>query len=319
MKLSDVDILCDPQTGEELTLQNAILEGGEVVSGFLQSPSNRYPIVFGIPRFVSDEGYSDNFGFQWNRWARIQFEDENVGRSMQGHTSAMFEAITGFSRHKLTGRTVLDLGCGPGRFTDVALHMGARVVAVDYSSAIDAAKKNFTDKSLDVLFIQADALKLPIKPNSLDYGFSIGVLHHTPSPQRGVNEVFRVIREGGSFAVRVYPATGFYTYFMVTFWRKIFVGLKPLFGHTPPLLYSYFFGTIGYLLGKIWRPLSYPLRAIFPTAWLPDLRWTILDTFDAIATTHQSGHDPKDVEGWLRHAGFSRIEHRGGNDFVGAK
>ena len=90
------------------------------------------------------------------------------------------------------------MGCGPGRFTDVALTMGARVIALDYSSAIDAAQTNFAGKEADVLFIQGDALKLPLKTDSVDYVFTIGVLHHTPSPANGVREAHRVLKRGGS-------------------------------------------------------------------------------------------------------------------------
>ena len=89
------------------------------------------------------------------------------------------------------------MGCGPGRFTDIALTMGARVIALDYSSAIDAAQAKFAGKEADkadVLFVQGDALKLPLKTDSVDYVFTIGVLHHTPSPANGVREVHRVIK-----------------------------------------------------------------------------------------------------------------------------
>ena len=311
-------MLCDPHTREDLTLINAVYDGNEIISGTLVSKSNQYSIINCIPRFVINEGYSDNFGYQWNRWARVQFEDQNIGGSMQGHTKNMFNIITGFSEEMLIGKTVLDLGCGPGRFTDVALSMGASVVALDYSSAIDAAKENFS-KNSDILFLQADALQLPLKDNTIDFSYTIGVLHHTPEPAKGVHEAQRVTRKGGQFAIRVYTANGFYIYPMVRFWRTIFLSLKPIFGHYPPLIYSYLFGSLGYALGKIWRPLSYPIRLFFPTAWLPDYRWTILDTFDAIATTHQSGHAPKEIENWLSEAGFSEIRQRQGNDFVALK
>ena len=268
---------------------------------------------------MSDEGYSDNFGYQWNRWAQVQFEDQNLGGPMQGHTTAMFEAITGFTSENLSGKTVLDMGCGPGRFTDVAVSMGASVVALDYSSAIDAAKANFAGRKADILFVQADALRLPLKDNSVDFSFTIGVLHHTPSPSTGVLEAQRVTRGGGQFAIRVYCDGGFYTLPMVRFWRGVFVRLKPFFGYYPPLAYSYLFGTLGFSLGKIYRPLSYPLRAVFPTALLPDYRWSVLDTFDAIATTHQSGHTPAEISGWLQAARFSKVLQRQGNDFVAWK
>jgi len=319
MKLKHLSLLCDPETREDLTLTDAVYKGDEIVSGTLVSAAHRYPISHGIPRFVRNEGYSDNFGYQWNRWARVQFEDRNVGGPMQGHTTRMFQTITRFSAEMLRGKMVLDMGCGPGRFTDVAVTMGAKVVALDYSSAIDAAKANFAGKDADILFIQGDALHLPLKSNSVDFSFTIGVLHHTPAPATGVQEAYRVTRGGGQFAIRVYGAGGFYTYPTVRFWRAVFLALKPQFGHYPPLIYSYLFGTLGFGLGKIWRPLSYPLRAVFPTAWLPDYRWTILDTFDAIATTHQSGHTPEEIEGWLRTAGYAEVRQVHGNDFVARK
>lgn len=318
MKTKHLSFLCDPETRQELRIDDPIFNGDDIVSGTLRSSSNVYPIINGIPRFVKDEGYSDNFGYQWNRWARVQFEDQNVGRPMEGHTTRMFERITQFSSDKVRGKAVLDIGCGPGRFTDVAARMGATVIALDYSSAIDAAKANFSGKKADILFVQGDALRLPIRTDAVDFSFSIGVLHHTPSPEVGVREAFRVTR-GGQFAIRVYDAKSFYTFPSVRFWRAVFLMLKPVFKHYPPLFYSYLFGTIGYFLGSIWRPLSYPLRAVFPTAWLPDYRWTILDTFDAVATTHQSGHTPDEVEQWLRDAKFSKIAHIAGNDFIASK
>lgn len=321
MKITHLKYLCDPETREELVLESASSVDNEIVSGILVSPSNRYPIINGIPRFVRDEGYSDNFGFQWNRWARVQFEDQNFGGAMEQHTTNMFKSITGFSGEILKGKSVLDMGCGPGRFTDVVANMGATVIALDYSSAIDAAKENFNEISSDILFVQGDALKLPIKTDSLDYVFTIGVLHHTPSPESGVREAWRVLRPSGEFAIRVYGfgARSFYTFPTVKMWRTIFKILKPLFKHYPPLIYSYIFGTLGFYLGKIWRPLSYPLRLIFPTAWEPDYRWSILDTFDAISTSFQSGHTPQEVDSWLRESGFTVVRQRQGNDFVGQK
>ena len=36
------------------------------------------------------------------------------------------------------GKWVLDAGCGMGRFAEIALKIGAQVVALDYSNAVDA-------------------------------------------------------------------------------------------------------------------------------------------------------------------------------------
>ena len=65
----------------------------------------------------------------------------------------MFESITQFSPEKINKKVVMDVGCGPGRFTDVVASMGATVLALDYSSATDAAKANFAEKNVDVCFV----------------------------------------------------------------------------------------------------------------------------------------------------------------------
>ena len=84
---------------------------------------------------------------------------------MEGYTKNMFEKITELSSSKIKDKIVLDIGCGAGRFVDIVLEKGGIPVAIDNSNAIDTAKKNFANYSNKILFIQADALNLPLKKN----------------------------------------------------------------------------------------------------------------------------------------------------------
>ena len=98
----------DPRTRAPLTLEIARERDGNVIEGAFVSTSTqaRYPIVNGIPRFV-DPGmpaYADSFGYQWTRWPRVQFESENVGRPMEGHTTRMWERITNATDRQVAGR-----------------------------------------------------------------------------------------------------------------------------------------------------------------------------------------------------------------------
>src|SRR5688572_22096933 len=103
-----LSILCCPITGESLSLQAATYDRHNMVrSGMLVSASGRsYPIVRGVPRFVSAEQYAGSFGYEWSRWPRVQFEDQNVGRPMAGHTTRMWERITGIDAQSATTQVV---------------------------------------------------------------------------------------------------------------------------------------------------------------------------------------------------------------------
>jgi len=300
----------DPQTGAPLTLTVTEQRGDRVISGTLASPTARYPIVRGIPRFVplDTDNYSRSFGYQWNRWPRVQFDSENIGRPMQGHTGRMFERITG--QGSLDGQLILDMGCGPGRFIETARSKGAKVIGIDYSSAVEAAQENFKNDP-DVCICQADALHLPLPANSVDGAYSIGVLHHTTDPRRGVEEAARVVRARGWFGLSVYSKGGYYDFPTVQAWRRIFQALWPFAGHYPPLLYSY--ATVYGMRPLARIPLIGPLlakalRLLFPCVSLPDVRWSFLDTFDRVTPSYQSAHQAFEVFQWLKSVGMEEIE-----------
>src|SRR5213076_2284270 len=130
-----LDLLRCPATGSRLTLADSVEEGGRVRSGVLAGGAGaRYPIRDFVPRFVPEDNYAASFGMQWNRFARTQLD------SASGHpiSAGRFWHATGWTPSELAGQPVLDVGCGSGRFAEIALGAGARVVALDYSSAVDA-------------------------------------------------------------------------------------------------------------------------------------------------------------------------------------
>jgi ubiquinone/menaquinone biosynthesis C-methylase UbiE/uncharacterized protein YbaR (Trm112 family) len=320
MKYEYLNFLKCPITEEDLEMEVHEEKAGEILSGKLFSSKAEFPITNGIPRFVKDQGYSDNFGWQWNHWAKVQFESENIGRPMAGYTSKMFQSITELTREKLQDKTILDIGCGPGRFTDVSRTLGAKlVIAIDYSSAIDAAKDNFEDTT-GIFFVQGDALNLPFKEGLFDFAYSIGVLHHTPNPIKGVQEAARVLQQGGELAISVYKKGGYYDFITVQMWRKLFKMLWPIFGHRLPYLYSQIFGRINYYICRSSRALSFPIRLIFPSVvTLQDLRWSILDTFDSVTPSYQSTHTVYEVYRWFKETNFKYIKVAAWENIIGTK
>lgn len=307
-----LDYLADPRTGGALRLENARIADGLVYSGELVSEQNRYPIIRGVPRFVPHEkdNYARSFSYQWQRWPRLQFEVENVGRPMAGHTRKMWERITqmeGSLSQNSRKPMVVDIGCGSGRFSDIAVEKGYRVIAIDYSLAVDAARKNFPGNA-DVCVVQGDALNLPLRGASIDAAFSIGVLHHTPAPAKGVVEAFKALRKGGWFACAVYGQGGYYDFPQVRAWRKLFQALWRFVGPYPAIVYSY---ACAYGLLPICRlapPIGKLIRLPLPFVNIPDRRWALLDTFDSLTPSWQSAHTSYEVYSWFKRAGFVSIE-----------
>lgn len=320
MKREYLKLLRCPVSGENLNLEISELKDDLIITGRLISSKNIYPITNGIPRFVKDEGYSSNFGWQWNKWAKVQFEDENAGKPMQGHTLNMFKKITELNKEKLNNKFILDIGCGPGRFVDISVKLGSKlVVAIDYSSAIDASKENFNNKNDNILFIQADALNLPLKNNIFDFAYSIGVLHHTPNPEKGVNEAKRILKKNGEFALSVYRKGGYYDLPTVQALRKFFNFLWPVFGPYAPYLYSQIFGRLNHLINKFSKKLGLFFRVVFAAVPLDDVRWSVLDTFDSITPSYQSTHKLFEVSQWFKKANFKYIRVAAWENIIGKK
>lgn len=308
MHESFVPCLQCPATGEPLRLEVDERRGERVMTGTLSSSAASYPIVNGVPRFVGTRpNYAESFGFQWQRWGRVQYESQNLGGPMAGHTRAMFERIVMQPPPQLSRGVFLEVGCGSGRFIEVIRQKGAaKVIGVDYSSAVDVAAASFTGDP-DVLIVQADALRLPVRTGCVDGVYSIGVLHHTPDPRRGFREMVRAVRDDGWVALCVYGKGGFYDDPRIVAYRKLFRLLSPVFGRHAPFVYANLAGRFIYPLTKL--PLVGPLlRMGFPMARLPEVRWRILDTFDAVTPTYQSTHESYEVYSWFRDEGLAQIE-----------
>lgn len=196
-----VSILAEPGTGSPISLHRVDeRQGGRIWTGVLRSGTGReYPVRRGIPRFVPEESYADNFGFQWNRFRREQLDTEQGGALSR----TRFQNETRWG-NELAGRWVLDAGCGAGRFAEVAASFGARLVGVDISSAVEATAESLA-KYPNVDVVQGDLLNLPIRRGAMGNAYCIGVVQHTPDRARALQNVVDSVRAGGEFAFTIYP------------------------------------------------------------------------------------------------------------------
>lgn len=330
-----VKILCCPKTGEELDLIiNKRFKNGTIKNGLLvdKNKQNQYPILNGVPRFVDKEYYSSSFGYEWAKWPKVQFEPENIDKPMQGHTTRMFEKTTKFLEIDIKDKTVVEFGCGPGRFLDIIRKRGGTAIGIDMSLAVESARRNFKNDK-NVLIVQGDILNSPFKENVFDCGYTIGVLHHTPNPARGLQELVKTVNWNGKIACCVYSKNGFYNYPSVRIYRKVYKFIYYLFGRgiatKMVIAYSYFASVVFYHLLKIIRKIplvggkiAYLIeKFLIVNLNIPDIRWRILDTFDAITPYRATAHTPEEVKQWFLSAGIRRIQQADwcNTSFIGIK
>ena len=139
--------------------------------------------------------YSDDFGLQWTQL----YDDYRKNR----YTHLEQFLRLGFKPEFLDGKNCLDVGCGLGRLSEIALGRADYVFGIDMSAAITEAARLI--RSEKFIPIQASADQMPLKSASFDFVYCWGVLHHTQSPTKTLQELWRVLKPGGTLAIWVYP------------------------------------------------------------------------------------------------------------------
>lgn len=314
MREAILSILREPGTGARLDLVDARTSGGRVEQGKLVARGTgiAYPIVRGIPRFVSSESYASSFGFQWNRFQGLQI-DHVTGLDL---SRARFDGEVGWSSDDMAGKWVLDAGCGAGRFAAIAASRRAELVALDFSSAVEAASKTLAAFD-NVDIVQASLLDPPFAPGTFDLAYCIGVVQHTPDPAAAVASVATLVRPGGEFAMTIYSRRlwdslrGKYLVRPITK-RLPQRALLAAIESTMPALFPV---TDVLFRLPVLRRLA---RFSIPVANYVDLiedrdlryRMAILDTFDMLAPQHDHPMTPGEVGGVLERLGIRSFEFR---------
>lgn len=261
-----------------------------------------FPLMDRVVRFVDKQAYAGTFGFQWHKYARTQLDHEGSSES-----EMLFRQKTGFTPQEVKGKLVLDVGCGMGRFAEVASRWGARVVGVDMSSAAEVAAANLSDRDL-VAILQADAFSLPFAPGSFDFIYSIGVLHHTPDCERAFKGLTRLLKPGGSIAVWLYSGYNHWYQFS-DLYRKVTHRLSPRWllalSHVALPLYQVHRGLRKVPL--IGTPLSHRLHHLLPTSLHPVRDIRVLDTLDWYSPKYQSKHTYEQVFRWFESCGLESL------------
>jgi SAM-dependent methyltransferase len=313
MKQKLLQVLGCPKCHSALELTQRELAGdGEIKSGLLQccECDISWPVVEGIPRFVQSDNYASSFGYQWN-----QFKNEQVD-SLSGlkMSENRLYGETEWSPAWAEGKWILDAGSGAGRFLDVASRDKCEMVGVDISNAVDAAAVTLKGRT-NVHLIQASIFELPFRDSAFDACYSLGVIQHTPDPERALRALPRILKAGGKLAVTIYERkkyTMFYSKYLI---RSLTRRLNQKFLLNIIKLVMPILWPLTEVLFRVpvlnrWFCFLIPIAnyvEVPELSWKQRYQWAVLDTFDMLAPQYDLPQKEDDVVDILSNSGIQQI------------
>ncbi len=284
-----------------------------------------FQIKNGVPRFVETAGYTDNFSLQWNQFPKTQIDTGGVSQS-----SVRFWAETCWKRDAIDGASILEVGSGAGRFSQVVLsESNALLYSVDYSEAVEANAGNNSEyiESGRLSLAQASIYELPFDNNAFDYAFCLGVLQHTPDFRSSLGCLIEKLRPGGQLVVDFYPINGWWTKLHAKYIFRPLLKRLPekkllkLVKRTVPISMALYKGLTAIGLNKLTRFLPIcDLSGTLPEGLSNEQlkEWCVLDTFDMFSPAYDNPQRISTVAKWVNELGaevvFSGFVSVGGNN-----
>lgn len=281
--------------------------------GLMENCALIFPKKNGAYRIAGDNNYTANFGYQWNKFAGTQ-----VDKASKLHISkTRFFAETNWEDEDLSGKNILEVGSGAGRFTQILLdYTAANIYSVDYSNAVEANYQNNGPNDRLQLF-QASIYEMPFAKAQFDKVLCVGVLQHTPDFERSVKALIEMVKPGGELVVDFYGVNGFWTKLHAKYMYRPFTKKmthEKLYRHIDNnidwmIRCSLFFSKIG--LGKIVNrfipicDIEGTLPTKVPYAQLRE--WCVLDTFDMYSPEYDNPQRIKTVARWCKKHGLQNV------------
>jgi SAM-dependent methyltransferase len=167
--------------------------------GVLDKPM-RHPSRTTSPRANVDEATVAGFGEEWGTY-------DQAGLSLQELEAAFERYFRIFPWDRVPpNANGFDAGCGSGRWAKLVAPRVGQLHCVDASpAALAVAKRNLTGR-VNCEFHEASVAGLPFSDGSMDFGYSLGVLHHIPDTQAGITACVRKLKPGAPFLIYLYYA-----------------------------------------------------------------------------------------------------------------
>lgn len=140
----------------------------------------------------------EGFGDEWRRFSNREVDLDELTEMFESYASI-------FPWDDLPADSMgFDAGCGSGRWARFFVDRVGHLHCVDASAeALGVARATLGDRE-DVTFHHATLEEMPLAPDSCDFGYSLGVLHHIPDTGSALRACVDRLRPGAPFLVYLY-------------------------------------------------------------------------------------------------------------------
>ncbi|MBI3555639.1 MAG: class I SAM-dependent methyltransferase [Deltaproteobacteria bacterium] len=147
-----------------------------------------------------DANVVSGFGDEWSRFDQSTLDSKELDELYR-----LYFGIFPFK--KLAKNAVgFDLGSGSGRWARCVAPRVGKLICIDASrEALAVARRNLASQK-NCEFVNASVGQLPLANGSMDFGYSLGVLHHVPDTVAGLRECVAKLKHGAPFLLYLYYA-----------------------------------------------------------------------------------------------------------------
>jgi SAM-dependent methyltransferase len=247
------------------------------------------------------------FGEEWTHFDQSELTAEEFRRAFDAYFAI-------FPWDRLPPHAEgFDLGCGSGRWArGVAPRVGT-LHCIDPSDALEVARRNLADQP-NVRFHRASVSEIPLAEGSMDFGYSLGVLHHIPDTAAGLQDCVAKLKPGAPFLVYLYYAMDNQPAWYRAIWRASEAGRRTIsrLGRVPRIVVTTLIAATVYWplarTAKLLARLGLPVGS-FPLSFYRDSSFYAMrtDALDRFGTRLEHRFTRRQIDGMMRAAGLTDI------------
>ena len=248
------------------------------------------------------------FGEEWSTFTQ---DDDHLSQEQRVRIFNDYFRIFPWQLLPPGGGIGIDVGCGTGRWATLVAPRVEHLHLLDASpEALAVARQNLSFAK-NVSYHANSVAEIPLPPNSLDFAYSIGVLHHVPNTQAAIEAIANKLKPGAAFLIYLYYAFDNRPVWYRALWRlsnvaRLVISRLP---HSLRLVVSSVVATF------IYWPLARGARLLFrlgispkalPLSYYLDKSFYVMqtDAYDRLSTRLEQRFTLLEIEQMMTRAGF---------------